>query len=248
MFPRLGVKRSKSGWLHKVNKMIFGGFEKLTLMDYPGKVACVVYTIGCNMRCPYCHNPELVDETVETRYTEKKILDFLQKRKGMLEGIVITGGEPTLHEDLLPFMKKVKALGFSVKLDSNGTHPEVIRKAINEGVVDYIAMDIKSPLSSYSRTVARPVNIRAIRKSMDIIMTSPIEYEFRTTVIKALLSPEDIREIGVEIRGAKKYFLQKFIPTKLLNPQFRKKVSYSDEEFEGFQVLLAHYVQYCGIR
>jgi len=228
--------------------MVFGGFEKLTLIDYPGRVASMVYTIGCNMRCPYCHNPELVDETVETTYQEREILSFLEKRKNMLDGLVITGGEPTMHSDLLPFMKKVKGLGLRVKLDSNGTHPDVIARAIQEGMVDYIAMDIKSPLRNYSRTVGRPIDVDAIRKSIDIIMSSPIEYEFRTTVVKTLLSAEDIEEIGAEIHGAKRYYLQKFIPTKLLNPQFRKKVSYSDAEFDTFQTLLAKHVDYCGIR
>lgn len=229
--------------------MIFGGFEKFTLIDYPGKIACMVYTIGCNFRCPYCHNPELVDETVETRIPEADVLAFLEERQGMLEGVVITGGEPTMHgDDLLSFMKKVKDAGFLVKLDSNGTNPDVLKKAIQSGIVDYIAMDIKSPMSKYSETVARPVDIAAIRKSIKLIKASQVDYEFRTTVIKALLAPEDFDEIGLEILGAKKYFIQKFIPTKLLNPQFRKKVTYSDEEFAGFQEKMKKYVKHCGIR
>ncbi|MEK7463793.1 MAG: anaerobic ribonucleoside-triphosphate reductase activating protein [Patescibacteria group bacterium] len=229
--------------------MVFGGFEKCTLIDYPGKVACMVYTIGCNFRCPYCHNPELVDETVENKTNESDILKFLEKRKKMLDAIVITGGEPTMHgRKLLSFMKKVKNLGFLVKLDSNGTNPDFIKEALDKKLVDYIAMDIKSPLSKYSQTVARPVDISNIRKSIRLIMDSSIEYEFRTTVIKALLSPQDFDEIGREISGAKKFFLQKFIPTKLLNPQFRKKVTYSDDEFSLLQEKMNNYVAYCGIR
>ena len=228
--------------------MIFGGLEKCTLIDYPGKVACMVYTIGCNFRCPYCHNPELVDETVETKITEKEILDFLKKRKGMLDGLVITGGEPTMHNDLLRFMKKVKGLGFLIKLDSNGTRPDMIKEAIRKKLVDYIAMDIKSTMSKYSQTVARPVDVAAIRKSIAILKTSGIPYEFRTTVIKALIAPEDFHEIGREIRGADRYFLQKFIPTKILNPQFKKKVTYSDDEFGSFQEIMNTYVTFCGIR
>lgn len=229
--------------------MIFGGFEKFTLIDYPGKIASVVYTIGCNFRCPYCHNPELVDETVEKRFAEEEIINFLKHRKGFIDGLVITGGEPTMHqEDLLAFMKKVKDLGFLVKLDSNGTNPKVLKKAIETKVVDYIAMDIKSPLCKYSQAVSRPVDIKAIRESIDLLMSSPVDYEFRTTVVKTLLPPEDIEEIGKEIKGAKKYYLQKFIPTKILNPQFRKKTSYSPEEFKEFQKILNNYVQYCGIR
>ncbi len=228
--------------------MIFGGLEKFTLIDYPGKVACMVYTIGCNFRCPYCHNPELVDETVDTKITEREIISFLESRKGMLDGIVITGGEPTLHDDLLDFIRKVKKLGFLVKLDSNGTRPSVLIKAVEEGIVDYIAMDIKSPLSKYSETVARPVDIENIKKSIEFIIKSNIDYEFRTTIIKALVKPEDIEVIGSEIMGAKRYYLQKFIPTKILNPQFKKKVTYNDEELLGFQEIMKRYVKYCGIR
>lgn len=229
--------------------MIFGGLEKCTLIDYPGKVACMVYTIGCNFRCPYCHNPELVDETVTVKITEKEILAFLEDRKRMIDAVVITGGEPTMHgEALLRFMKKVKAMGFLVKLDSNGTNPEILKKALNQKLVDYIAMDIKSPLSKYSQTVARPVDASAIRKSISIIMKSKVDYEFRTTVIKAQLAPEDFDEIGQEIRGAKKYFLQKFVPSKLLNPQFLRKATYSNEEFILLQEKMNTYVNYCGIR
>lgn len=208
----------------------------------------MVYTIGCNFRCPYCHNPELVDETVETSITEDEVLAFLTERKAMLDGIVITGGEPTMHADLLGFMKKVKKLGFLVKLDSNGTHPEVLKNAIEKKLVDYVAMDIKSPMSKYSQTVARPVDTTSIRKSIALLISSGVGYEFRTTVIKSLITQEDFHEIGKEIRGARNYFLQKFIPTKILNPQFKRKVTYSDEEFGEFQKIMNNYVTYCGIR
>ena len=228
--------------------MIFGGFQKTTLIDYPGKVACMVYTIGCNFRCPYCHNPELVDETVETTWTEDSILEFLRTRKNMLDGVVITGGEPTIHGGLPEFIRKVKELGFLVKLDSNGTNPEMLKKLIAKKLVDYVAMDVKSQIATYSQTVSRPVNGVAIRKSIELLKKGKVEYEFRTTVIKSMQSPEDIKEILEEIKGAKKYYLQKFIPTKLLNPQFRRKVSYTDEEFAKFQALAAKYVDYCGFR
>lgn len=228
--------------------MIFGGFEKCTLVDYPGKVACMVYTIGCNFRCPYCHNPELVDETVETTYSEAAILDFLDTRKGLLDGVVITGGEPTMHEELPAFARRVKEKGFLVKLDTNGTNPEMLRRTIDEGLVDYVAMDIKSPLDSYSQTVARAVDVEAIRESISILLASSIEYEFRTTIVKGLLSPEDLKRIGEAIQGAKSYYLQKFVPTKILNPQFRRKVTYTDEEFVEFQKIMHEYVETCKIR
>lgn len=208
----------------------------------------MVYTIGCNFRCPYCHNPELVDESVEEKFDEKEILDFLDERSGMLDGLVITGGEPTMHEDLPVFIKKVKEKGFLVKLDSNGTNPGMLKRLMDEELVDYIAMDIKSPMTKYSQTVSRPVDTRAIRKSIDLLMNSPMPYEFRTTLVKALVTPEDLEEIGREIKGAEKYYLQKFIPTKILNPQFLRKTTYCDEELEVLQNKLNQYVKFCGIR
>ncbi len=229
--------------------MEFGGFEKFTLIDFPGKVACMVYTIGCPFRCPYCHNPELVDETCTARIGENIILEFLDERKGMLDGIVITGGEPTMHgEKLISFMRKVKHRGFLVKLDSNGVDPDFLQEAIEENLVDYIAMDIKSPLRKYSQTVSRPVDTDAIKSSIAIILESNIPYEFRTTVVRSMLSIDDIEEIGKEIKGATNYYLQKFVPTKILNPQFLKKVTYNDEEFAKIQTMMGQYVSFCGIR
>jgi pyruvate formate lyase activating enzyme len=180
--------------------------------------------------------------------SERELYDFLDTRKDMLDGVVITGGEPTMHDDLPRVMKEIKDRGFLVKLDSNGTNPAMLRDAIRERIVDFIAMDIKSPLSKYGATVARPVDSDAIRESIDLLMQSPIDYEFRTTVVKSLLSQEDIEQIGREIQGAKTYVLQKFIPTKILNPQFRNKVSYSDEEFKQLQKILTAYVEQCLIR
>ena len=145
--------------------MIFGGLEKFTLIDYPGKIACLVYTIGCNFRCPYCHNPELVDETTEIKIEEREFFDFLDRRKGILEGVVITGGEPTIHADLLKVIKKIKKRGFLVKLDTNGTNPEMLKEGIDKGLIDYVAMDIKSPLSKYAEVAARPVDFGAIKSA-----------------------------------------------------------------------------------
>ncbi len=229
--------------------MIFGGLEKTTLIDYPGKIASMVYTIGCNFRCPFCHNPELVDETVETRIPEEDVLAFLKGRKGMVDALVITGGEPTIHgEDLLSFMKKAKGIGLLVKLDSNGTNPDILEKAIKRKVVDYIAMDIKAPFRNYSKTVAMPVDTEAIKKSISLLMSSGVPYEFRTTLVKTLTPPEDILEIGKQIKGAEAYYLQKFVSTKILNPQFRRKTTYTDEELDDLQAKMSKYVKFCGIR
>lgn len=229
--------------------MEFGGLEKCTLIDYPTKIASMVYTIGCHFRCPYCHNPELVDETCETRLTEKEILDFLDTRKGKIDGLVITGGEPSMHgEKLISFMKEVKLRGFLVKLDSNGVNPDFLQKVIDHHLVDYIAMDIKAPFLKYSQTVSRPVDLDAIKRSIELIKKAGIPYEFRTTIVKSMLSIEDLEQIGKEIDGAETYYLQKFIPSKILNPQFLKKVSYNDEEFITLQTMMHKYVRFCGVR
>ncbi|MDE2079392.1 MAG: anaerobic ribonucleoside-triphosphate reductase activating protein [Patescibacteria group bacterium] len=230
--------------------MTFGGLEKFTLIDYPGLPAAMVYTIGCNFRCPYCHNPELVDETVETRIPEEEVLAFLANRKRVLEGFVVTGGEPTMHDELPNFLRKVKALGYRVKLDTNGTNPAMVRALMKAKLVDYYAMDIKSPLSAYAAAVQRPVDTDAIQESIELLKGAPkgVSYEFRTTVVKGMLSPEDLEQIGREIRGAKRYYLQKFVPNKLLNPQFLRKTTYSDEEFEDLRQKLSTYVEECAIR
>lgn len=228
--------------------MVFGGIEKFTLIDYPGKVACILYTIGCNFRCPYCHNPELVEETTDIKISEAEVFDFLDTRNGMLDGVVITGGEPTIHPELTSVMEKIKSKGFLVKLDSNGTNPALLEESIKRNLVDYIAMDIKAPFSKYAETVNRSVNLANIEKSIKLIMASGVEYEFRTTVIKSLLSPSDIEEIGKEIKGAKHYFLQKFVSNKILNPQFKKKTTYSNDEFQNIKSTLLNYVEHCEIR
>lgn len=227
--------------------MRIGGLEQSTLIDYPGKVACIIYTIGCNFRCPYCHNPELVDETAQEIPLEN-IWKFLRSRKGLLDGVVITGGEPTLHDDLPEFIAAVKKLGFKVKLDTNGTRPGMIKRLIESKLIEYIAMDIKAPLEMYPYIVGRPVLCGTLRKSIEIIKSSPINYEFRTTMVKSLLSFEDMERIGKDIHGATTYYLQRFNGGKILNPQFRHKVTYSDAElFEIRQMMLQH-VSFCGIR
>jgi len=229
--------------------MRIGGLVKFSLGDYPGKTSAVIFTLGCNFRCSYCHNPELVlPEKYAKEISSDEIFEFLETRKGKLDAVTITGGEPTMHPDLGEFIKKLKAMGFLVKLDTNGSLPEQLEKIIKEGNIDYIAMDIKSPLSLYGRTVARPVDIEAIQESAQLIMASPVPYEFRTTLVKGMLSQGDIRQIGREIQGAKLYVLQKFVSTKILNPQFRHKTSYSDEEMKEFQDMLSVYVDQCHIR
>jgi pyruvate formate lyase activating enzyme len=173
----------------------------------------------------------------------------LRKTAVILVGIVITGGEPTIHEEkLLEFIKKIKKLGLAVKLDSNGTNPEFLQKILKENLVDYLAMDIKAPFDSYNKIVGRAVNIKAIKKSVEIVKNSGVPHEFRTTIIKSLTSQEDILAIAKGIQGAEKYYLQKFVPTKILNPQLKRKVTYSDSDFEEFKKIVEPYVKSCEIR
>ena len=229
--------------------MLIGGLQKFSLIDYPGKICAIVFTQGCNLRCPYCHNPELVKpELFDTPLSENKVFSFLENRKGKLDAVEITGGEPTLQPDLLEFVKKIKDMGFLVKLDSNGTNPHVLERIIKNKLVDYLAMDIKAPLEKYSRVVGVRVNIANIRYSINLIMKSGINYEFRTTVVKSLLPREDIIKIGKLIRGAENYFLQRFILSKTLDKNFSDKTTYSDKEFRDFKKILEKYVRKCEIR
>ncbi len=202
--------------------MIFGGLQKLTLIDYPGRLAATVFTVGCNFLCPYCHNPELVDPKKiknQPKVSEQEILDFLTTRQGLLEGVCITGGEPTLFSDLPEFIKKIKDLGFLVKLDSNGSNPQMLAKLLAANLVDFIAMDIKAPLEKYKKIVGDKVVLENIQRSTELVRQAP-DYEFRTTVLPSLLSSKDILSIGRWLQGSKKYYLQQFKPFKTLDPAF----------------------------
>jgi len=176
--------------------MRIGGFQKFSLIDYPGKVCCIVFTQGCNFRCGYCHNPDLVyphlfSKTIPVQY----IFDFLRSRKRKLDGVAITGGEPTLQKDLIPFIKDIKKEGFLVKLDSNGSNPQVLQNIFSSNLIDYIAMDIKGPFQKYNKVCAVEVDIKDIKKSIRMIEHSGISYEFRTTYDTDLLEDKDLQEI-----------------------------------------------------
>jgi pyruvate formate lyase activating enzyme len=229
--------------------MRIGGLQKFSLIDYPGKTCAIIFTIGCNFRCKYCHNPELVipEQYIKDIPTEE-ILDFLKKRKDKLDAVCITGGEPTLHPDLIDFIQKIKDMGFLVKLDSNGSNPEVLKKIIDKKLVDYIAMDIKSPLNDYEKIMCWKIPADKLEKSIKLIMNSGIDYEFRTTITKELTSKKDLEEIAKTIKGAKKYYLQKFIPTKTNDKEFMKATTYSDKELKELAEKLVKYVNFCGVR
>lgn len=189
--------------------MKISGLQKLTLLDYPGKMACTVFTYGCNFRCPFCHNALLVTEENSDNISEDEFFAFLKKRQGILDGVCISGGEPTLQEDLAEFIAKVKALGYSVKLDTNGTNPVLLQKLISETLVDYVAMDIKNSPAKYDMTCGCKTDTDTIKKSVALIKESGIEHEFRTTTVRELHSYADFSEIADWIKGSR-YFLQHF--------------------------------------
>ena len=200
--------------------MKIGGFQELTLSDFPGHVAAIVFTQGCNLRCPFCHNVSLIFPTVsdDKLVPEGEIFSFLTKRQQFLDGVVITGGEPTLQRDLMDFMRKVKSMGLAVKLDTNGSMPEVLEDVIHEDLVDYIAMDIKAPLKIYKRLTGVEISSQKILKSIELIADSGISHEFRTTVVEALLSSDDIDTIRNLVPPGSKHRLQAFKFENVLNP------------------------------
>ena len=209
--------------------MQIGGIQKTSLLDYPEKISAIVFTKGCNFRCGYCHNPELFSQYSSQAINSSDFFEFLKSRQGKLDAVVITGGEPCLQKDLLEFILKIKELGFLVKLDTNGSFPDVLKKIIPH--IDYVAMDIKAPLEKYSKITGVNVNIENIKESIDLIMNSGIDYEFRTTVVKSQLSTDDFVKISETIKGAKKYYLQKFRAEKVLDNNFKKEITYTEEEF-----------------
>jgi pyruvate formate lyase activating enzyme len=206
--------------------MQIAGFQRLTLIDYPGKIATTVFTVGCSFLCPFCHNPELVISSkynISSISNEKDFLNFLKTRKGKLEGVCITGGEPTIQPNIINFIKKIKALGYLVKLDTNGTRPDVLKKIIDQKIVDYIAMDIKNKPDRYDETTGVKGDIERIKLSVQLIMNSRIQYEFRTTAVPGIHTERDFLEIARWISGARTYWLQAYRETKILDPKLKLK-------------------------
>ena len=186
------------------------GYQKLTLLDFPGKMACTVFTGGCNLRCPFCHNASLVNSPCEYTNSEQEVLDYLQKRQGILNGVCITGGEPLLQPDLEEYIKKIKALGYSVKLDTNGYSPDRLEKLLNTGLIDYVAMDIKASKANYSQATGIDIDIEKIEKSVELLKNGNVPFEFRTTVVKGIHSVNEFQDLAEWIKGTKKYYLQVF--------------------------------------
>ncbi len=190
--------------------MDFGGFQKLTVLDYPSHVACIVFTNGCNFRCPFCHNKALVENLAE-KISQDEILSYLKKRRGVLDGISVTGGEPLMHQGIGEFLKEVKELGYDVKLDTNGSFPQKLRELVSASLVDYVAMDIKNTPEKYDITTGIKTDLTKIQQSIDFLLLGNVDYEFRTTVTNELHTPQDIEIISKWISGAKRYFIQNFV-------------------------------------
>jgi len=238
--------------------MEIGGLEKLTLIDYPGEVAAIIFTQGCNFRCHFCYNPMLVWplKVDELRYhqdhssiNKNDLFDFLQERFGRLDAVVITGGEPTLHPDLPEFLARIKKIGYKIKLDSNGTNPEMLKKVLDEKLIDYLAMDIKAPLDKYEQVVGVPVNSDNIKESVKIIKESDLPYEFRTTLVPGLHTIEDMTKMGELIQGAAKWYLQFFkSDTPLVDKTLEAKEKFTYAQMAVMAEEGGKFVTLCEVR
>ena len=191
--------------------MRLGGLQKMTLLDFPGRVACTVFTVGCNFRCPFCHNSSLVLSPQVPELSQDDFFAFLQKRRGLLDGVAITGGEPLLHADMPDFLRRIRALGFAVKLDTNGAFPDLLEAILREGLADYVAMDVKNRREKYERTAGVSGILPRIERSVRLLMDGKTPFEFRTTLVDELHEPEDFAAIGAWIGGSEPYFIQGFV-------------------------------------
>ncbi len=232
--------------------MVIGGLQKNSLIDYPGKMSCVLFLAGCNFDCPYCHNPDLARGRCpkETQLDAAQVYDFLKSRKGLLDGVVISGGEPTLNSDLIPSCERIREMGYPVKLDTNGSRPGVLRTLLDHGLVDYVAMDIKTDPFHYGLLAREPCIPSEILTSIQLIMDRGKEYEFRTTCVRTLIREETIEKIALIIQGALRYVLQRFRPAEMLHPEFfhDQDPSFTEEELQRFHDLASPWVKECAIR
>lgn len=248
--------------------MKIAGLQKVTLIDFPGRLAATVFLKGCNFRCPWCYNPELVlPEKTKQLYpvksskagalkgqfngagiSKREFFKFLKQRKGMLEGIVLCGGEPCINKDLPKFIKKIKKRGYSIKLDTNGSNPEMLAQLINKSLLDYVAMDIKGPKKKYSEATNTKADVKKIQKSIDILKEGKVDYEFRSTIVPGIHNKEDIIKMARWIQGAKAYYLQQFRPEKTIDPRFEKIKPYPDKYMLEIQKAIAPFFETCQIR
>jgi pyruvate formate lyase activating enzyme len=217
--------------------MQIGGFQKFSLIEYPGMISAIVFTRGCHFRCPYCYNSGLITFTPsQDDVPEQEVLEFLHRRRNFLNGVVVGGGEPTLQTDLIPFLDRLKRMGYLVKLDTNGSRPEVLIRLVQLRLVNFFAMDVKAPLHKYKELIGVSFPVEKIKESIEIIINSGLKYEFRTTVVKPLLSEEDIKQIHGLLEEAGQYRLQEFLSgPRVLDQGLLEKEQYSQQKMEGMK-------------
>jgi pyruvate formate lyase activating enzyme len=228
-----------------------GGIQKLTLIDYPGKLAAVVFLCNCNFRCPWCYSSELVlPEKIKKQpeVSEKYVFEFLKERKNLIEGVVLCGGEPTMTKELLSLVKKIKKEGFFVKLDTNGSDPKILKELIDKKLVDYVAMDIKAPKEKYKEFTGSKIDVKKIQQSVDILKEGKIDYEFRTTVVPEFHNREELLTMARWISGAKRYYLQNFRAEKTMDKKFESVKPYPVEFLLEIQKAIAPWFGDCQVR
>lgn len=233
--------------------MKLSAIQRFTILDYPDKVACIAFTPGCNMRCGFCHNPEFVlpekiQELQADFIAEETFFNFLDKRQGLLEGVVVSGGEPTIWQDLPEFFRKIKEKGFATKLDTNGNNPVMLKRLLDEKLVDYVAMDVKTSLAEYSKLVGGGAKAENIAESINLLKTSGIPYEFRTTLIKEIHTEQVLKDMEKLLQGSARYYLQVFRPGHTLNPVFAAYHPFSSEEMQGLVKRFSAVAKEVGIR
>ena len=229
--------------------MNIGGLQKTSLLDYPNKLSAIIWTVGCNFRCPYCYNIQLLDQNFKDLINEEEILEFLKKRVGKLEAVSITGGEPLLDNDIFNFIKKIKKLNYFIKIDTNGSFPNKLKKLIDENMVDFISMDVKAPKYKYDIISGVKVKIENIQKSIDLIMNSSNNYEFKTTIVPPILNKNDIVEIAKWIKGAKQYYIQQFKnDTQILSDTIKNIDPYPIEYLKDIKNEIKSYFDKCEVR
>ena len=228
--------------------MKIGGIQKTSLLDYPDIISTIIWTIGCNFKCPFCYNKDIVLGNVSL-IPEKEVISFLEKRKGIIEGLVISGGEPLLQNDISEFCEKVKKLSYLIKIDTNGTNPKKLKDLIDKNLIDYVAMDIKAPKNKYEKLTNVKVNIKNIEESINILKNSKIDYEFRTTFVPELLTKNDIIEIARWLKNSKKFYLQQFKPiSPMISDKLEYVAPYSKEQLIDTLEEIKSYFDICEVR
>lgn len=234
--------------------MIIAGLQKTTLIDFPGKIACIIFLAGCNFRCPWCYSSELVlplKIAKQPRFSEKDILDFLRTRKGLLDGVVICGGEPTINKDLALFLEKIKEMGFAIKLDTNGTNPEMLKDLVDRKLIDYVAMDIKSSLENpiYKNIFTENLKIEDVKESVEFLKNGRIDFEFRTTCVPGIHKKEEFMDIAKWIGGKNvKYYLQSFVGQKTIDPNFEGIKPFENRFLQDIAKEIAPHFKTCQLR